>query len=317
LEPLVERWNALLEAGDTGRGAGDALARAILAPALAALPRTVTRLVVVPEGALHRVPFAALPVGRGLLGDRATTTMAPSVTFALRMLDAPAAGRARVLAIGVGDPAQPDAAPGGVTPQRGGATLAPLPAAADEARLAAAWAPGSRALVGDDATERALKSARDGDWTVLHAAAHALASNQALGASWLIVRPDSAEDGYVSGGELAGLARGRALVVLSGCRTTGDFGSRGDAVDGLVAPLLAAGVRTVVASHWAVSDRATRDLMAQFYASLGRGATVAEALAAAQRALRRAGASPRAWAAFTVIGDGTLRFAPAPAVGGR
>jgi tetratricopeptide (TPR) repeat protein len=311
LEGLVVRWNALLEAGDAGTGAGTALARAILAPALAGLPRTVTRLVIVPQGVLHRVPFDALPVGRGVLGDRITTTLAPSATLALRALADSTAVPARVLAIGAGDAAQPDAAPGTLAAERGGATLAPLPAAADEARAATAWAPGSLALVGDQATEATLKGAATGPWTVLHAAAHALTTDQALGATWLIVRADAREDGYVSGGELAGLARGRTLVVLSGCRTTGDFGSRGDAVDGLVAPLLAAGVRTVVASHWAVSDASTRDLMTRFYAALARGTTVGDALATAQRDLRRGGASPRVWAAFAIIGDPSVRFVPA------
>lgn len=308
LEGLVVRWNALLEAGDAGTGAGTALARAILAPALASLPRGITRFVIVPQGVLHRVPFDALPVAGGVLGDRVTTTLAPSVSLALRTLADPVAVPARVLAIGAGDAAQPVAAPGTLAAERGGATLAPLPAAADEARAATAWAPGSLALVGDQATEATLKGAATGPWTVLHAAAHALTTDQALGATWLLVRADAREDGYVSGGELAGLARGRTLVVLSGCRTTGDFGSRGDAVDGLVAPLLATGVRTVVASHWAVSDASTRDLMTRFYAALARGATVGDALATAQRDLRRAGASPRVWAAFAVIGDASVRF---------
>jgi CHAT domain-containing protein len=75
-----------------------------------------------------------------------------------------------------------------------------------------------------------------------------------------------------------------------------------------VAPLLARGVRTVVASHWAVSDRWTKVLMERFYQNLAAGATTAEAMNSAQTSLRRAGVPARFWAAFSVIGDGALTF---------
>jgi CHAT domain-containing protein len=179
---------------------------------------------------------------------------------------------------------------------------------ADEARAAASWGRGSLVLTGSDASESALKRASHAPYTVLHAAAHALTSDQSLGANWLILRADETDDGYVSGGELAELSAGRAMVVLSGCRTTGNFGSRGDAIDGLVAPLLARGVRTVVASHWAVSDRWTKVLMERFYQNLALGQTAAEAMNTAQMSLRRDNVPARFWAAFSVIGDGALRF---------
>ena len=191
-----------------------------------------------------------------------------------------------------------------------GNPLAPLMAAGDEARAAAAWGIGSLALTGPSASEAALKREARGGFTVLHAAAHALTSDQALGANYLILRPDGTDDGYVSGGELSSLSRGMSMVVLSGCRTTGDFGSHGDAVDGLVAPLLARGVRTVIASHWAVSDRWTKVLMERFYERLASGASTADAMNGAQTSLRRAGVPPRFWAAFSVIGDGSLTFTP-------
>ena len=79
-------------------------------------------------------------------------------------------------------------------------------------------------------------------------------------------------------------------------------------MDGLVAPLLARGVRTVVASHWAVSDRWTRVLMERFYRNLAGGATTADAMNTAQMSLRREGVPARFWAAFSVIGDGALTF---------
>ncbi len=321
LDRDIVRWLTLLESGESGAGAGRRVAAAVLSSALRGLPASVKRLVIVPQGPLYRVPFQALPVGSGVLGDRAVVTISPSVSLALAYAAEPRSVPARVLALGAGDTEV-----SGFTPQsldlniersERGNPLAPLRAAADEARAAASWGRGSIALTGTDASESALKREARVPYTVLHAAAHALTSDQALGANWLILRADSTDDGYVSGGELAELSAGRAMVVLSGCRTTGDFGSRGDAIDGLVAPLLARGVRTVVASHWAVSDRWTKVLMERFYQNLARGITTAEAMNNAQTSLRREGVPARFWAAFSVIGDGALTFDPTPAPVGR
>jgi tetratricopeptide (TPR) repeat protein len=312
LDRDIVRWLALLESGETGAGAGRRVAGAVLASALRGLPASIKRLVIVPQGPLYRVPFQALPFGPGVLGDRAVVTIAPSVSLALAYAAEPRAVQARVLALGAGDTevqsSIPQALELNIERTQRGNPLAALPAAADEARAAAGWGVGSVALTGAAASEGALKREARGTYSVLHTAAHALTSDQALGANYLILRADASDDGYVSGGELAALSSGRAMVVLSGCRTTGDFGSRGDAIDGLVAPLLARGVRTVVASHWAVSDRWTRVLMERFYQQLAAGATTAEAMNRAQTSLRRAGVPARFWAAFSVIGDGALTF---------
>lgn len=315
LDRDIVRWLALLESGEPGVGAGRRVATSVLSTALRSLPASIRRLVIVPHGPLYRVPFQALPFGNGVLGDRAVVTISPSVSMALTYAADPRQVPGRVLAMGAGDTEVASSLPQSLDlmlerSDRGN-PLAPLQAAGDEARAAAAWGIGSMALTGQAASETALKREARGAYTVLHAAAHALTSDQALGANYLILRPDASDDGYVSGGELATLSGGMSMVVLSGCRTTGDFGSHGDAVDGLVAPLLARGVRTVIASHWAVSDRWTKVLMERFYERLAAGASTADAMNGAQMSLRRAGVPPRFWAAFSVIGDGALTFSPA------
>ncbi len=316
LDGDIVRWLALLESGESGAGAGKRVATVVLGNALRTLPSGIRRLVVVPHGPLYRVPFQALPAGSGVLGDRVVVTISPSVSLAMAYAADPRTVPAHVLAMGAGDTQVQSGVPQSlelmVERSARGNPLIPLLSAGDEARAAAGWASGSLALTGTDASETALKREARGPYTVLHAAAHALTSDQALGANYLILRPDSVDDGYVSGGELASLSTGMSMVVLSGCRTTGDFGSRGDAVDGLVAPLLARGVRTVLASHWAVSDRWTKVLMERFYKRLAAGATTAEAMNDAQTSLRRAGVPARFWAAFSVIGDGALSFIPSP-----
>jgi CHAT domain-containing protein len=73
---------------------------------------------------------------------------------------------------------------------------------------------------------------------------------------------------------------------------------------GLVEGFLYAGATHVMATLWPVEDRATADLMTEFYTELAAGRLEAEALAGAQRqALRNpATADPFYWAGFTLSG---------------
>jgi hypothetical protein len=95
-------------------------------------------------------------------------------------------------------------------------------------------------------------------------------------------------------------------VVLSACRTAGGRILGGEGVWGLTAPLLQAGVRSVVATGWRVSDERTVRFVADFYGALAAGRPVADALRAAKLSAIERGVPPGEWAAFTVIGDPTV-----------
>ena len=103
LDRDIVRWLALMESGESGAGAGRRVATAVLSNALRALPSTIRRLVIVPQGPLYRVPFQALPFARGVLGDRAVVTIAPSVSLALSYAAEPRSVPPSVLALGAGD----------------------------------------------------------------------------------------------------------------------------------------------------------------------------------------------------------------------
>ena len=77
----------------------------------------------------------------------------------------------------------------------------------------------------------------------------------------------------------------------------------------LTAPLLAAGVRAVVATLWPIGDRRTTRLVEDLYRSMARGATVGEALRQAKLSALARGESPAVWAAFTLVGDPGVRLA--------
>jgi CHAT domain-containing protein len=77
----------------------------------------------------------------------------------------------------------------------------------------------------------------------------------------------------------------------------------GEGMQGLTAPLLEAGARSVVATSWQVGDEHVVSLVKRFYAGLASGMPVVDALRSAKLETRRDGAPPALWAAFTVVGD--------------
>jgi len=77
----------------------------------------------------------------------------------------------------------------------------------------------------------------------------------------------------------------------------------GEGIQGLTAPFLQAGTRSVVATRWRIGDRSTVAFVDGFYRGLTRGLPVGEALRAAKLEAIRRGAPASEWAAFTAVGD--------------
>jgi CHAT domain-containing protein len=189
----------------------------------------------------------------------------------------------------------------------------------------AALFPGSQILVGEAATERALRALDLGAFDVLHFATHALVDDERPERSALVLSqldlPDALSaalaDGRIDDGLWTGddIVRGQRLdaelVALSACDTALGRAVPGEGYIGLADAFLQAGARAVVASLWSVDDRASALFMRSFYAAWRAGASRAEAMRAARAALRAhtAGrqhpyAHPGTWAAFVLIGDG-------------
>ena len=94
------------------------------------------------------------------------------------------------------------------------------------------------------------------------------------------------------------------LVTLAACRTAQQTMLPGEESSGLVRSLLEMGARNVLASHWAVADRATADWMETFYEHYFNGGQVAESVREAALTLRNRYPSAYHWAAFSVFGAG-------------
>lgn len=239
------------------------------------------KLLVVPHGALHTLPFAALTpdVGKTYLVDHYTLSLLPSASvlpFVLAKRNSEGGG---MLALG-----DPDGS---------------LPAAAAEARAVAALY-GSQALVGRDASVAALRAApRPIDH--LHIAAHA-----AFDPARPLFSHIRLADGDLAVHDIFGLdLRATHLVVLSGCETGVGQATEVGELEGLSRAFLYAGVPAVVATQWVVDDLASRALMEAFYRRLRAGTTTAEALRQAQIEVLHSTewAHPFFWAAFTLTGD--------------
>ena len=183
-----------------------------------------------------------------------------------------------------------------------------LPESGREARIAASYGTGSIARLREEASASYLKRAPLDSFRVLHLATHALVDERSLLRSAVVLAPSEGDDGLVSPGDLAALPLRADLVVLSACRSAGGVVVDGEGVQGLTAPLLAAGARAVVATAWPIDDHETVTVIEDFYRALSRGATVGSALREAKLAAMRRGAPARDWASFAVIGDATMRI---------
>jgi tetratricopeptide (TPR) repeat protein len=95
------------------------------------------------------------------------------------------------------------------------------------------------------------------------------------------------------------------LVVLSACETGLGAKVPGEGLVGLTRALQYAGVRSILASQWQVSDASTKTLMVAFHSGLRQGLPKDEALHRAMQALHEDGRTedPYYWAAFLLVGD--------------
>lgn len=296
----VARLRQLLESGGDD-GAIQALLERLhgwlMAPVQGRLGSPGTPVVVVADGVLAQVPFAALRGprrGRYLVADH-PLRFAVSLREAWRPRPPARGGRAVVVA----DPAfEPRAHPG----------LRRLRGAEEEAREVARAYGAPWLLSGPEATPDALREALAGA-AVVHYAGHAVFDDERPERSHLVLAPLPGRpgSGRLTAGELAGMELPRApLVVLAACRSVNGGGGRASGFTGLAGALLAAGAGGVVGGLWEVDDQRTRPLMIAFHHALRGGTDGARALRTAQLEMMKSAdpalRSPAAWAGFRYVG---------------
>jgi CHAT domain-containing protein len=245
------------------------------------------RLIVVPHGPLHYLPFHALHDGAAFLAERHEISYLPGSSL-LSYCCRPRHEASGALVLGY---------------SCGGR----LPFALQEARVVAELLRGDL-YQEEDATVAQVRAAGMGR-RVLHLATHG------------DFRPDNPlfsglalADGWLSTLDCFNLRLEASLVTLSGCQTGRSVVGGGDELLGLMRALLAAGAASLLLSLWVVEDVSTARWMTAFYACLTAGRTKGEALRQAQLGFIRGQgapdpaqaarfAHPYFWAPFHLVGD--------------
>jgi CHAT domain-containing protein/tetratricopeptide (TPR) repeat protein len=260
----------------------------------ATAPRS--RIVIVPDGPMHALPFAALNDAGGYLIERASIAIAGSTSLYLYALhrDRELAANAATSVLIVGEP--------GIDPRLG---LSPLPFAEAEAReLKSFLYKDAETLYGTQATTRQFLAAAK-NATIIHFAGHGRANPARPWTSMLFLAPEGADRGELTAWKLLteapDLAKTR-LIVLAACDTASGDSVGPEGVAPLVRPLIAARVPAVVGTLTDVSDATAKDLLVSFHCHYRHGDDVAVALQNAQRAMLRKTKSAGAWALFQVVG---------------
>ncbi len=236
------------------------------------------RLVIIPSGDLHSVPFYALMHDGRYLIDDFTSTRAPGVSILVRMFnlrhkDGPSLDHP--LVVGVPD----DTAPG----------------LGEEARFVANCLPGAKLLLDKEATTSAVLEAMP-EADLIHLACHGQFQVDHPTASGLLLADD-----WLTLDDLDKVRLNHALVVLTGCETGRVRVEQGDDLVGFMAALIGSGAGGMVMSLWKTHDHAAMDLMTVFYESISRGSDYLTALREAILAARETFAHPAFWAPFTAV----------------
>ena len=308
------------------------LSKLVITPAVAQLK--AAKLWIVPDGALHYVPFAALyeDKTRVLSFRREIAYLPSSYTLAfLRDTPPPKRTEGRDLAI-VSDPvlqtsdpripaASRAAAPKEVYP----AALAQMiadPALADFTRRALTrrsvrlnWDELYKGLMFKaydfNATRANLQAGHYSDFYALHLDVPVFINAQRpelSGFALSLFTPEAqAQPGFVSLADLYQLNLNAQLVTLPAARTALGNPARSEGLVALTRGLMYGGVRNVMTSLWEVDRDATREFMRLFYENLfGQKLTPPAALHAAQVVMRKnpRWSAPHYWAGFIVEGIG-------------
>ncbi|MDP9314355.1 MAG: CHAT domain-containing protein [Chloroflexota bacterium] len=233
-----------------------------------------SRLVIVPYGSLHYLPFHLLHDGSAHLIERCEVVVLPTAALITRQTPRRMA-TARVLAH---------------------SWDGTLPETLVEAQMVHELFGGE--LLTEELAVRAVLDSAPAQ--ILHIAAHGEQRPDQPDLSYIQLA-----DGQLYTDDLLQHDLSYELVTLSGCETGRSHVAPGDELIGLGRGFLYAGAGSLITSLWQVPDEAARRLMAPVYRELKSGVGKAAALRAAQLSVlhEAPGLHPAFWGAFQLIGD--------------
>ena len=340
-ETLVQRRKRLEQADAEYVAAAAELSKMLLGPVAAELKNK--RLLIVGEGVLQYVPFAALPdpsvvsnqpkddaqplvvnheiislPSASVLGvlRRETTNRAPAAKTVAVFADPVFEARDPRIAIpGMKSIADSSAAAPEVVRSAEESGLNGFPRlrfTRQEADQIMRFAPGKSSAEALDffANRSAATSPDLRQYRILHFATHGLINSRHAELSGIVLslvnQKGEPQNGFLRLYDIYNMNLAADLVVLSACQTALGKDIKGEGLVGLTRAFMYAGATRVVASLWQTEDRATAVLMKHFYeAVLAHKMSPAAALRKAQLTMWQDNRwrQPRYWAAFTLQGE--------------
>lgn len=342
IENMVKQWRTLAlsqnpretEIGAKFRHLSSQLSCALFADAVEA---RMTKMVIVPDGDLAMLPFAALPEhgcssasGEPLIVNHEITFTPSLSVFLSRKPKVGGHSFQGEVAI-VSDPVF-DAADSRVTnlkigaakpnsnPARNQEITAALPRLLNTGHEASAIQDTVRKAAGNDqvflaqgfnASVETVLSPAMRRYRIWHLATHGVYDEsmpEFSGLVFSLVGPDgSPRFGFLKAHDIAQLNIPAELVVLSACDSAEGENVNGEGVMGLSYAFLHAGAKQVISTLWSVDDARSKDLMIAFYREfMQNGRNAAEALRQSQVAVMRQSrnSAPYYWAGFELTSAG-------------
>jgi CHAT domain-containing protein len=337
LESQITQYRSTIAEQKEDKGLAQVLFNELLGPITEY--RTASHLIVIPDGELHLLPFAAL-VDSGLYLLSSHTISAVESGTVLHILrtrqqqqvlpatELPYLGVApwiktpdtrniflraigaiswpeSLRRISLSFPTRGTANASSSGPDR--SKLIALPESRNEVESIADELPKPNTLLlGDDATKTHFKDLPLNEFNVIDLALHGYADLEYPDRSALVFAPQKqgVDDGLLQVREIRHLHLNASLVTLSACNTgVGPVGQAG--VANLVGAFVEAGAQSVVSTLWELEDHSSSRLMRAFYDRLARHEEKAEALRHAQMTIQSVGYPPYYWASFELVGNPT------------
>ena len=252
------------------------------------------RLLIVPHGSLHYLPFQALRDGDSYLIERHALATAPSASVALQLVRRNNQGAGNLVAFG----------------NPGTDAKLALPGAEREVNQIGALFRDKKIFLQNDASKRQFRESA-GQASILHLATHAEVDVIDPLQSRILLAPEAGDTGFLNAREVYDVDLKKvSMVTLSACESGLGRIARGDEILGFTRSFFTAGASALFVSLWPVADDSTELLMSTLYKELASGQEAVVAMQTAQVAVlkREKFAHPFFWAPFNLVGDWRLQI---------
>ena len=290
------------------------------------MPETINRLVIVPDGILHYLPFEALVIpssfksnNRNYLITKYSISYSPSVSSLLLISKQKNKNHFEKEILMIGNPDYQTKSILSKDQKRvkgtslkniyklQGYDLKPLPFSAREVKVISSYfqKENKKILINNQANESNVKNELLKEYRIIHFACHALLDEIIPYQSALVLsqNKDGEEDGLLHVGEISTLRVRAELIVLSACQTGKGKIATGEGVLGLPRIFFYIGAKSIISTLWKIQDKPTVMFMGYFYYYLSKGVSLAQALRLAKLDMIKSKFShPFYWAGFVISG---------------